>query len=264
MSHQPIAVHPSVLSTRVYRRRGLVRILTPVERPGHRGTLAALRRVAASSGCAAGEPPESGSPDRQGESPLGGFGAVELVHLAAGVGLSGGLTGDPQCSADVGPRSAFAAGGVDHEIGGGFERLSGVSQGLEVVQGALGASSGSVQGGDGPTDPPTGRRGLLGAHGAERKPMFRLFRWVADAWSEMHVAHSRNGANYCKHDESGELAIGAPTGARSLISCYISRRAPQTEALGKTTKQQATPATLARPGVVATTTGKRHGDTHSV
>jgi hypothetical protein len=87
-----------------------------------------------------------------------------VVRLVASVGLVGGLAGDAQGVADLGPGSALAAGGDGQEVARICQRVLGVSHRFQGVQGPLGTSQRRSQPVEHPADPPTRVAGFFGAH----------------------------------------------------------------------------------------------------
>ena len=182
------------------------------------------------------------------------FGAVGCEDLAALVGLSSCLAGDAQGSSDLGPARTVCACCVDHETRCRVEGLSGVSQPLEVLHGPLWAASGRAQGLDRPTDPPPGMGAGLRAHGRRVNRNCRLLEAVTGARSETLV-FTRNSISSDSNIAFRSDRSRRASGARSLISSYISRREHPNGPLDQTTENENDPREAGTSGGQITTTG---------
>jgi hypothetical protein len=181
-------------------------------------------------GRSSAEPPESPALDRQGHVPGLGFGACGVEVMASLGCLSGGLAADAEGASDVGPGRSLGSCCVDHESRCGVEAGSGVSQGLEVLDGPLWAAGEGLERGQGPADPPSGCGACLGAHvngschrSVELHPVACEFRL-----RNANCANRQLAANY---RGSRRRALGVV----ALISSCISRHGHPRAAL--TTKK---------------------------
>lgn len=172
----------------------------------------------------ASEPPVSSWRGWQGHVPGLGFGADGVQLLSADRCLAGGLAADAQGATDLCPRGSFGAGGVDHRSCREVEGLSGVSQGLEVLHGPLGAALDGVERPSGPTSPPPGGGACLGAHDNASCHRIGGYREGARKPVFTHRNSTGIGANWLLARNSVEGVLGASAGPVLLISSYISRQ----------------------------------------
>lgn len=168
------------------------------------------------------EPSVSSPLGGQGHVPGLGFGSCVVEFLAADCCLADCLAADVQGASDLGPGGSVCSCCVDHESRCGVEGLSGVSQGLEVLNGSLWAAGDRMQRCQGPADPPSGCGACLGAH--SNRSCHRSGEF--DPGSGQHQLTNANAAN-------SELAANCwgsrrrALGGRPLISSCISRQGPQ-------------------------------------
>ena len=181
-------------------------------------------------GRASAEPPESSPLGGQGHVPGLGFGPCDVEFLASDCGLPDCLAADVQGASNLGPGGSVCSCCVDHESRCGVEGLSGVSQGLEVLDGSLCAPGDRVEHCQRPADPPSRCAACLGAH--SNRSCHRSCEF--DPAPRQHQLTNANAAN-------SELAPNywgsrrRASGGCPLISSCISRQGHQSDAL--TTKK---------------------------
>lgn len=170
------------------------------------------------------EPPEPSPVHRQGHPPSAGFSSGVLQLLTSDRCLSYCLSADAQGSSDLGPTGTFPSGGIDHEVRGDVEALSGVSQPLEVLQRLLRAALDAVEALGCPADPPPGCGACLGAHVNGSCHRLRGFGQSSRQPLLTTPNSPRITANWQLAPELFGGVLGVPSEAASLISSYISRQ----------------------------------------
>jgi hypothetical protein len=175
--------------------------------------------------------------------------AAQLLAVASLLGLSGGLPADLQGIANLTPGAALVACCQDQEPDRIVDALLGVSRGLQVLQGALGASPGLLEVLDGSTQQPTGMTAGLGAHVNARCHRFGV-RGAESATTSIDVD---KGASNSKQLHSSGALHGAPVGHTFLISSHISARGDHRATSGQPKRSPAgagTPRGVDASGVI--------------
>lgn len=172
------------------------------------------------SGCAPGEPAPPGSTLRNGLSPGARFGLGDLELDAAQLCLSDGLATDSKRGPDLRPVRALGPGGVNHAVGGQVDPLTGVSQGLEVLQGPLGTSTQPGEDLGGSSRLPASVGAFLGAHEGTVNRCSPAMGGNSGVRSSTLIDADNSPSNGACSVLAPDC-LGAPSVSQPLISSYI-------------------------------------------